>query len=287
MAPILALFSAFFSALLTALLLAGTAPAQAQAQPANTATTKPPAALGNEYRIGAGDVVRITVFQNPDLTLETRVTENGVISFPLLGSIKLGTLSVTAAEKLIADGLRSGNFVKSPQVTLIVLQVRGNQVSVLGQVNRPGRYALEVADMRLTDLLAIAGGTAPGGTDTVVITGTRDGKPYREEIDLPTLFAAGGAAKDVYVLNNDVIWIDRQPIVYIYGEVQRPGPMRLERDLTLLQALATGGGLTQRGTEKGIRVHRKGRDGKVEVIQPGMSDALRDGDVVFVRESLF
>jgi polysaccharide biosynthesis/export protein len=69
--------------------------------------------------------------------------------------------------------------------------------------------------------------------------------------------------------------------------VQRPGPMRLERDMTLLQVLATGGGLTQRGTEKGIRVHRKGAAGKIEVLQPDMTDLLREGDVVFVRESLF
>lgn len=280
MAPILASLSALFAALL----IAGAAPAQAQAL--TPAASKPPMAA-TEYRIGAGDVVRLTVFQNPDLSLETRVTEAGLISFPLLGSVRIGTLSVTAAEKLIADGLRSGNFVRSPQVTLIVLQVRGNQASVLGQVNRPGRYPLEVADMRLSDLLAIAGGMANGGADTVIVTGTRDGKAFRQEIDLPSVFAAGGAGKDLYILNNDVIWVDRQPVIYIYGEVQRPGPMRLERDLTLLQALATGGGLTQRGTEKGIRVHRKGRDGKVEVIQPGMSDALRDGDVVFVRESLF
>ena len=280
MAPIVALLSALFAALL----IAGAAPAQAQAL--TPATSKQPMAA-TEYRIGAGDVVRLTVFQNPDLSLETRVTEAGLISFPLLGSVRIGTLSVTAAEKLIADGLRSGNFVRSPQVTLIVLQVRGNQASVLGQVNRPGRYPLEVADMRLSDLLAIAGGMANGGADTVIVTGTRDGKAFRQEIDLPSVFAAGGAGKDLYILNNDVIWVDRQPVIYIYGEVQRPGPMRLERDLTLLQALATGGGLTQRGTEKGIRVHRKGRDGKVEVIQPGMSDALRDGDVVFVRESLF
>jgi polysaccharide biosynthesis/export protein len=210
-----------------------------------------------------------------------------VISFPLLGGIRIGGLSVTAAEKLIADGLRGGNFVRNPQVTLIVLQVRGNQASVLGQVNRPGRYPLEVADMRLSDLIAIAGGTAISGADLVVVTGTRDGKPFRTEIDLPTVFAPGGGAKDIFILNNDVIWVDRQPLVYIYGEVQRPGPMRLERDLTLLQALATGGGLTQRGTEKGIRVHRRGKDGKVEVIQPAMGDLLREGDVVFVRESLF
>jgi polysaccharide export outer membrane protein len=63
--------------------------------------------------------------------------------------------------------------------------------------------------------------------------------------------------------------------------------MRLERGLTVMQALAPGGGLTQRGTEKGLRVHRKGEDGKLQVLQPAMDDALREGDVVYVRESLF
>jgi polysaccharide export outer membrane protein len=81
--------------------------------------------------------------------------------------------------------------------------------------------------------------------------------------------------------------VDRQPVVYIYGEVQRPGPMRLEREMTLLQALATGGGLTARGTERGVRVHRKDTGGAVMVLEPTMTDKLREGDVVFVRESLF
>ena len=268
---------------LTLALTLGLAPVWAQAQ-AQAATAAPAA---NEYRLGSGDVIRINVYQNPDLTLETRVTETGLVSYPLLGSIRLGTLSVTAAEKLIADGLRNGNFVKQPQVTIVVLQVRGNQASVLGQVNRPGRYPLEVADMRLTDLLAMAGGTATSGADTVIVTGTRNGQPFRTEVDLPLLFAAGGKDKDVLILNGDAVWIDRQPIVYIYGEVQRPGPMRLERSMTLMQSLATGGGLTQRGTEKGIRVHRKGADGKVQIITPTLDDPMRDGDVVYVKESLF
>lgn len=240
-----------------------------------------------EYRLGSGDVIRINVYQNPDLTLETRVTETGLVSYPLLGNVRLGGQSVTAAEKLIADGLRNGNFVKQPQVTLVVLQVRGNQASVLGQVNRPGRYPIEVADMRLTDLLATAGGTAASGADVVIVTGTRNGQPMRVEVDLPTVFAAGGKDKDLVILNGDTVWVDRQPIVYIYGEVQRPGPMRLERGMTLMQSLATGGGLTQRGTEKGIRVHRRGADGKPQVITPTMDDRMLDGDVVYVRESLF
>ena len=262
-------------------LLAG--PAAAQQAAAATLAATPTV----EYRLGAGDVVRISVYQNPDLTLETRVAETGLLSFPLLGSIKIGGLGVTAAEKLIADGLRNGNFVKQPQVTLTVLQVRGNQASVLGQVNRPGRYPIEVADMRLTDLLAMAGGTAGTGADVVVVTGTRNGQAFRTEVDLPTVFAAGGQAKDLLIINGDNVWVDRQPLVYIYGEAQRPGPMHLERGMTLMQALATGGGLTQRGTEKGIRVHRKSADGGVDVITPKLDDKLRDGDVVYVRESLF
>ncbi len=259
------------------------APAQAQAAPAAGSTGQAP----REYRLGAGDVLRIVVFQNADLTLETRLTEGGVVSYPLLGSVRLGGLTIPAAEQLIADGLRNGNFVRQPQVTIVLLQVRGHQASVLGQVNRPGRYPIEVSDMRLTDLLATAGGAAPSGADIVVLTGTRSGQPYRVEVDLPLLFAPGGRDKDVLILNGDTVWVDRQPLVYIYGEVQRPGAMRLERDMTLLQALATGGGLTARGTQKGMRVHRKGADGSVQELEATMSDKLREGDVVFVRESLF
>jgi polysaccharide export outer membrane protein len=273
--------ASLITAVLVALLLLGSgSPAQAQ-------TTQPAAGVANEYRLGSGDVVRISVFQNPELTLETRVTEGGVVSYPLLGSVRIGGQTVTAAEKLIADGLRNGNFVKSPQVTLVVMQVRGNQASVLGQVNRPGRYPLEVADMRLTDLLALAGGTAQGGADTVVVTGTRNGQPFRTAVDLPAMFAEGGLAKNMFILNGDTVWVDRQPMVYIYGEVQRPGPMRLEREMTLMQALATGGGLTLRGTEKGIRVHRKAEGGAVQVLELKMDDKVREGDVVFVKESLF
>lgn len=240
-----------------------------------------------EYKLGAGDVVRVSVYQNPDLSLETRVSEAGELGFPLLGSVKVGGLSVSAAERAIADGLRNGNFVKQPQVNLVVLQVRAHVANVLGQVNRPGRYPLEMAGMRLSDLLSMAGGANSIASDAVVVTGTRDGQPMRVEVDLPQLFATDKRAVDIEIQNGDVIWIDRARQVYIYGEVQRPGPMRLERGMTLMQVLAAGGGTTQRGTQKGIRVHRKDASGQVQVLEPAMDAALQDGDVVFVRESLF
>jgi len=268
---------------LVAALVAAQAPAAAQTS--LKAGAAAPATL--EYQLCSGDVLRISVYQNQDLTLETRVAESGMISFPLLGNIRIGGLSATQAEKLIADGLKNGNFVKNPQVTVVVLQVKGNQASVLGQVNRPGRYPIETADMRLTDLLANAGGIAVTGAEVLVLSGTRNGQPYRAEIDLPGIFTPGGREQDVLIQNGDVIWVERAPMVYIYGEVQRPGPMRLERGMTVMQSLATGGGITQRGTEKGIRVHRKGPDGKVQVLQIPMDEGLKDGDVVYVKESLF
>ena len=253
------------------------------------AQTPPPgsAAAVAEYRLSAGDTIRVTVFQNPDLTLEARVGETGMISSPLLGAVKLGGLTVAQAEKAIADGLRVGNFVKQPQVSVIVTQVRGNQASVLGQVNRPGRFPIETVDLRMSDLLAFAGGISPGGADIVTLVGTRDGKPFRVEIDLPALFRDASRSSDLIVQNGDALFVDRAPTAYIYGEVQRPGPLRVERGMTVMQALATGGGLTLRGTEKGMRIHRKGADGKVQVIQPALDDPIREGDVVYVRESLF
>lgn len=240
-----------------------------------------------DYNLGPGDAIRISVYQNPDLTLETRISESGFVSYPLLGRVQLAGQRVDQAEKTIADGLLKGNFIKNPQVTVIVLQVRGNQASVLGQVNRPGRYPLEAAGLKLSDLIAIAGGIAPTGSDVVTLTGTRGGKAYRQELDLPTLFSTQSNADNPVIQDGDVIYVDRVPTVYIYGEVQRPGAVRLERDMSVMQALAVGGGLTLRGTEKGMRVHRRGPDGKVAVIQPAMDDKLRNGDVVYVRESLF
>jgi polysaccharide export outer membrane protein len=262
--------------------------AGAQAPTPTTAAS----AQAREYVLGAGDLIRVNVFQSPELSVETRVSENGSVTYPLLGSVQLGGLSVSAAETRIAEGLRSGNFIKQPQVSILVVQVRGNQVSVLGQVNKPGRYPLEQANMRLSDVLAVAGGIAPTGSDVVVVSGVRGGKPFRSQVDLPSVFMAGananqGAASEVVVENGDVVYVDRMPQVYIYGEVQKPGQVRLERGMTVIQALAAGGGLNLRGTEKGIRVNRRGPDGRVQQITPAMDEALRDGDVVYVRESLF
>jgi polysaccharide export outer membrane protein len=272
---------------LSAVLVLGLPVAQAQTTPARPAVVKPPADV-DQSRIGAGDTVRITVYQSPDLSLETRVNEGGAISYPLLGRVQLAGLTVTAAEQHLAAELKRRDFVKDPQVIIVVTQVRANQVNVLGQVGKPGRYPLDLVGMRMTEVLALAGGiTAGAGSDTVVLTGNRDGHAYRHEVDLPRLFAPGGTGDDIVVAPGDTIWVDRAPQIYMYGEIQHPGAMRLERGMTVMQAVAAGGGATPRGTLKGLKVTRRGADGKMQTLEPSMEDTLRDGDVVFIRESLF
>jgi polysaccharide export outer membrane protein len=240
-----------------------------------------------EHILGAGDVIRITVYQNPDLSLETRISESGQITFPLIGTIAVGGTSIAGAQELIAKKLREGSFVLKPQVNVMVVQVRSSQISILGQVSKPGRYPIETVNSKLSEMIAAAGGVLPGGSDVVTLVGTRNGKPVKFAIDLPAIMQAGKYELDVVVANGDIIFVDRAPNLYIYGEVQKPGAFRVERGMTLMQALAQGGGLTQRGTERGIRVHRRDANGALNVMELKMGDLVQPDDVIYVRESVF
>ena len=237
--------------------------------------------------LGPGDVIRVTVYQNPDLTTEARISELGQINFPLIGNVNVGNGTVSAAEQRIAKMLRDGNFVLRPQVTVNVLQIRSSQISILGQVGKPGRYPIEIVGSKVSEMIAAAGGVMPTGADVVTLVGTRDGKPVKLEIDLPAILQSGRSDLDVVVENGDIIYVDRAPTFYMYGEIQRPGQMRLERGMTLLQAMAGAGGLTARGTERGIRVHRKDANGVVRISELKMNDPILQDDVIYVRESLF
>jgi polysaccharide export outer membrane protein len=240
-----------------------------------------------DYRLGAGDSITVQVYQSPDLTLESRVPESGVISYPLIGNVQLGGLSLFDAEKTIADALRTGGFVRSPQVNITLRQVRGSQVAVLGQVNRPGRFPLETVNTRVSDMLATAGGVTPTGDDVLIVTGQRQGQAFRRVIDIPGLFLNQKPEDDIVVSGGDTLYVNKAPMFYIYGEAQRPGPFRIERGMTVMQALAQGGGLTSRGSQNRLKLHRRDTAGKVVETVPQLTDVVRPEDVIYVGESIF
>jgi polysaccharide export outer membrane protein len=229
----------------------------------------------------------VSVFQHPDLSVETRVDGAGHMTYPFLGSLDVGGKTPAQIEALLAAGLEEKQILKRPQVTVNVVQFRSQQVAVLGQVNRPGKFPLELP-YTVSDVLALAGGVTPNGADAVVLSRLVNGAVINQEIDLVQMFTPNGKrAADVPVLPGDVLYVHRAPLVYIYGEVQRPGPMRLERDMTVLQALSTGGGLTLRGSRRGVVITRKVPEGGMKEISADLETLLKPEDVIYVRESWF
>jgi len=242
--------------------------------------------VAGEYVLATGDLVRITVYDHPDLTTETRVNEQGSILFPLVGEVPVSGRSASEASGRISKALEAGGFIRKPQVNLVIIEFKGQEVSVLGQVNRPGKFPLQKSS-RLAEVLALAGGVTASGADSLILLSTQEGKSNRREIDLIALFKEGDQGSNVLIVNGDILYVPREPRFYIYGEVQRPGSFRLEQNMSLVQGLSVGGGLTSRGTQKGIKILRRNAEGVMREIDAKLADLLQKDDVIFVKESLF
>jgi polysaccharide export outer membrane protein len=230
--------------------------------------------LAQTEKLGPGDAIRITVFQQPDLTTETRITERGTIAMPLIGEVKVAGLSQAEAGASIAESLKRGRYLKNPQVSVALTTLRSRQVSVLGNVTRPGRYALDATSSQIADVIAAAGGITTGGSE--IVTVLREGKEHKVSVLKP--FALKGG---------DTVNVERAPVVYIYGEVTRGGAYPLVPDMTVMQAIAAGGGITPRGSERRLKLRRTAGNGKYVETDAKLQDRVKADDVIFVRESLF
>jgi polysaccharide export outer membrane protein len=226
-------------------------------------------------KLGVGDAIRIMVHQQPDLTTEARISERGTVAMPLIGEIKLAGLSEHQAAGAIAESFKKGQFLKNPQVTVAITTVRSKQVSVLGAVTRPGRYPLDDTSSKLTDVIAAAGGITPTGADTVIVI--RDGKEHK----VPML------SKSFELKGGETIHVERAPVFYIYGEVTRSGAYRVEPNMTVMQAIAAGGGITPRGSDRRLKLRRPDASGKLVETDAKLHDTVKADDVIFVKEALF
>jgi len=236
--------------------------------------------------LGMGDMVRVTVFRNPELTTEGRVSERGTILFPMIGEVNIAGLTPSQAGARIADKLRSGKYVVNPEVTVSMMQVNSRQVSVLGNVVKPGRYPLDSTTAHLTDVIALAGGVGPTGSDEVTVITNRGGKQEKIEVDMAEMFRRGDLTRNITLEPGDTIYVHKAPMVYVYGEVQKGGAYRVEPNMTVMQAIAMGGGITPRGTERGIKISRRDASG-VKRVDADLNTTVQADDVIYVKESLF
>lgn len=239
-----------------------------------------------DYLIGGGDTLSIIVYDQPDLRTEARVSQDdGTVTFPLLGEVVVTGLSPAAAGNKIAEQLRKGGFIKDPQVSVTVTEFQSQKVPVMGQVNNPGEYSLK-GESRVIGLITQAGGLKPDAADVVIVVKEEAGKTIKHEIDL-LKFYAGDMSQNIAVQRGDFVLVPKMDSFYIYGEVRSPGMYRLERGMTVMQAVSVAGGVSERGSLKSIRVTRKAVNGEVKEQKVGLEDQLQSNDVLFVKERLF
>ena len=231
--------------------------------------------MAQTEKLGVGDAVRVTVFQQPDLTTEARISDRGTIMLPLLGEFKIAGMSAAQAGGSIADSFKNGGYLKHPQVSVALTTLRSRQVSVLGLVARPGRYALDETSSQLADVIAAAGGITTAGSDTVIVL--RDGKEHRVDV----------LAKPFKLQGGETINVERAPVFYVYGEVTRAGAYPVVPNMTVMQAIAAGGGITPRGSDRRIKLRRTGGNGKLVETDAKPNDVVKSDDVIFVKEALF
>lgn len=239
-----------------------------------------------EYKLGPGDLIKVSVYEHPDMTTETQLSETGNISFPLLGEVNIGGLTRGAAETKIAGLLKKGGYVNQPQINITITEYRSQQASVLGQVAKPGKYPIS-GPTSVLDLISLAGGVSENGADYVTVIKNQAGGPVKRDINLVSLLQSANLKDNITISNGDVVFVPRAPVFYIYGEVQKSGAYRLEPNMTVMQGLSLGGGLSDRGTEKGVKLNRRDANGQLQTLQVSLTDPLQPDDVVYVRESLF
>lgn len=248
----------------------------------------PPHPFGAKtLRLGSGDTIRIAVFQNNDLSLEARVDGDGRVTYPFIGAIEVGGKTTAEVEKMIAAALVEQGVLRRAQVSVSLTQLRSQQIAVLGHVSRPGTYPLDL-NYSVSGVLALAGGVLPTGADKATLTRINGSEVQTTELDLVRLFKGGaGQRGDMQLQSGDVLFVPRAPMLYVYGQVQRPGAMRLEAGMTVQQALAASGGLNLRGSMGGLRITRQTPEGAQELRSVELQTPLVPDDVVFVPESLF
>lgn len=269
-----------------------------------------PEALANtpevyDYEVGVGDVLQITVWDHPELTIPAGsmrsaqesgnlVHSDGSIFYPYVGKVHVEGMKVTEIRELITD--RLDEYIEAPQVDVAVAGFRSKKIYVTGAVNQPGTYPITNVPMRLVDAVSAAGGIGENANWSEVIL-TRDGENYR--LSLRGIYENGNAAQNVLLRPGDVVNVSRAEDnkVFVLGEVVRPKSMPMGRNgMSLAEALADTGGLDEREADaSGVFVFRKappGQEHGIDVYQLNAKNAaalvlaesfqLQPRDIVYV-----
>lgn len=243
----------------------------------------------NDYVVGAQDVLAVTVFGESELSGKYTVEQDGTFTFPQLGRVKAGGLTLRALEQELKTKLADG-YLKNPQVAVAVETYRSQRILVMGEVRTPGEYQLN-GEMTLLAALARAGSTTPtAGHEATIVRPRRNPKAGEEpseviRIDLTDL-QAGDMTLNIPLQDGDTINVPKAQSVFVAGQVKNPGAYAVDPGTTVLQLLSLAGGLTDRGSDNRIRIQRV-VNGKQSEVGAKLTDVVKPGDTIIVKERFF
>lgn len=242
-------------------------------------------AVADDYIIGSGDVLKISVYDHEDLQTVSRVSENGIIILPLLGQVKVNDHSISQTSKIIAD-LYSDGYIINPQVSVFVQEFRSKKAVVLGHVNNPGLIELS-GPTTFLELLSKAGGLATDFGETATIKRVVDGKNNVISVNIRSLTLGGDMSQNIPIREGDTVYISKAGMCYVTGEVKNPDAYPCDGDATILKLITLAGGFSGKASRSSVRIMRI-IDGRKTVIKDvEMDTRVQPDDVIVVPESFF
>ena len=245
------------------------------------------------YIVGPGDVLAVHVFYEPQLSGSFRVENDGQFAYPFLGRVGAGGRTVGTIATSLQDRLSEG-YLKNPQVTVDVEQFRSQSVFVMGEVRTPGKYILS-GSITLLDALAQSGSPTPAAGAEILIlhptTGSTDAPtlPNQRDADVTRVnlreIEDGRLSKNVTIRDGDTIFVPKAERFFVIGLVRNPGSYVLERNMTVLQAISTAGGISERGSNRRLKIVRI-VDNKRKELDATPTDIVTAGDTIVVRQRL-
>jgi polysaccharide biosynthesis/export protein len=248
-----------------------------------------PLAAQTDYIVGSQDVLTVTVFGEAELSGKYTVEQDGTFTFPQIGRVKAGGLTLRALEHELKTKLADG-YLKNPQVAVAIENYRSQRILVIGEVRSPGEYQL-TGEMTLLSALARAGSTTPtAGHEATVVRVKRSPKTGEEPSDIIkvdlTALQGGDVSLNLPLQDGDTVNVPKAQSVFVAGQVKTPGAYAVDPGSTVLQVLSLAGGLTDRGSDNRIRIQRTVNGRKVE-LGAKLTDQVNPGDTIIVRERFF
>jgi len=247
-----------------------------------------------DYRVGPQDVLTITSYDQSDLSGKFTVEADGTFTYPLIGRVKAGGLTLRALEDALKTRLKDEGFFRNPQVTVAIETYKSQKVYVIGEVRSPGSYPLS-GDTSLVEAIARAGSTLPSASGEAIIVHATPGATgptppsqdaNTERVDLRAM-QDGGATLNIVLRDGDTISVPRAESVYVLGQVKNPNAYALQqKNTTVLQALSLAGGVTDRGSMSRIKIMRIVKGDRTE-LKVKLTDVVQPGDTIFVNDRLF